>query len=126
MELFNSCRKLFKAEIITVKPEVSLLLNASLHIHSLTFITEALCVVAAARWFTCLLLWCQLCLLCKACTTHCVTKAMPIHRIDGQRHTIKLKISKTGLTNYRVYIAPYHDTGCLWGTHIALLITTLK
>ena len=47
--LMNSSRKLFKAKIITVHLKSNLLLNASLHIWPLTFITEALCLVATAR-----------------------------------------------------------------------------
>ena len=37
-----SSRKLFKAEIVTVKLKAGLLLNASLHIYPLTFINEVL------------------------------------------------------------------------------------
>ena len=39
---FTSSRKLFQAEIITVKLKAGLLLNASLCIYPLTFINEAL------------------------------------------------------------------------------------
>ena len=42
MKGFTSSRKLFYAEIITVKLKVSLLLNVSLRICPLTFINEAL------------------------------------------------------------------------------------
>ena len=42
MKGFNSSRKLFKAEIITVKLKASLLLNALLRICPLTFINEVL------------------------------------------------------------------------------------
>ena len=42
MKGFTSSRKLFEAEIITVKLKVSLLLNVSLRIHPLTFINEVL------------------------------------------------------------------------------------
>ena len=42
MKGFTSSRKLFSAEIVTVKLKVNLLLNVSLHIHQLTFINEAL------------------------------------------------------------------------------------
>ena len=42
MKLFNNSRKLFYAEIINVKPKAILLLNASLCIHPLTFLTEVL------------------------------------------------------------------------------------
>ena len=41
---FNSSRKLFYAEIVTVKLKAGLLLNSSLRIHPLTFINEALCL----------------------------------------------------------------------------------
>ena len=44
MKGFNSSRKLFEAETITVKLKASLLLNVSLCIHPLTFINEALCL----------------------------------------------------------------------------------
>ena len=47
MKGFTSSRKLFQAEIITVKLKVSLLLNVSLHIHPLTFINEALCLLGS-------------------------------------------------------------------------------
>ena len=44
----------------------------------------------------------QLCLLYQGFTMHCVTKTIPVHFIDGKCHnynkTIKLKISRTGLT----------------------------
>ena len=43
VKLFNNSRKLFYAKIITVKPKDSLLLNALLHICTLTFLTEVLC-----------------------------------------------------------------------------------
>ena len=52
MKLFNSSRKLY-AEIITVKLKASLLLKVPLHIHPLTFITEALCLFATAGCFFC-------------------------------------------------------------------------
>ena len=39
---FNSSRRLFLADIITMKPKAGLLLNAVLCIHPLTFINEAL------------------------------------------------------------------------------------
>ena len=42
MKGFNNSRKLFLAEIITVKLKASLLLNASLRIRPLTFINETL------------------------------------------------------------------------------------
>ena len=42
MKGFTSRRKLFEAEIITVKLKVSLLLNVSLRIRPLTFINKAL------------------------------------------------------------------------------------
>ena len=42
MKAFDSSRKLFQAEIITVRLKVGLLLNAPLHIRPLTFINEAL------------------------------------------------------------------------------------
>ena len=42
MKGFTISRKLFYAEIVTVKLKTRLLLNASLHIHSLTFTNEAL------------------------------------------------------------------------------------
>ena len=42
MKGFNSSRKLFKVEIITVKLKAGLILNASLCICPLTFINEAL------------------------------------------------------------------------------------
>ena len=42
MKGFTNSRKLFYAEIITVEVKVSVLLNVSLHIRSLTFINEAL------------------------------------------------------------------------------------
>ena len=42
MKGFTSSRKLFQAEIVTVKLKVSLLLNVSLRIRPLTFINEAL------------------------------------------------------------------------------------
>ena len=44
MKGFTSSRKFFYAEIITVKLKVSLLLNVSSCIRSLTFINEALCL----------------------------------------------------------------------------------
>ena len=55
MKLFNNSIyiKLFEAEIITVKLKASLLLNASLHIRSLTFITKALCLVATVECYFC-------------------------------------------------------------------------
>ena len=42
MKGFNSSRKLFQADIITVKLKAGLLLNASLRIRPLTFINEVL------------------------------------------------------------------------------------
>ena len=42
MKGFNSSRRLFYAEIITVKLKAGLLLNAVLRIHPLTFINKAL------------------------------------------------------------------------------------
>ena len=42
MKGFTNSRKLFQAEIITVKLKASLLLNMSLYIRPLTFINEAL------------------------------------------------------------------------------------
>ena len=39
---FNSSRKLFKAEIVTVKLKAGLLLNVSVRIHLFTFINEVL------------------------------------------------------------------------------------
>ena len=42
MKDFNSSRKLFLAEIVTVELKAGLLLNASLRIRPLTFINEAL------------------------------------------------------------------------------------
>ena len=45
MEPLNNSRKLFY-EIVTVKLKASLLLNASLCICPLTFVTEAICLVA--------------------------------------------------------------------------------
>ena len=42
MNAFNSSRKLFQAKIVTVKLKAGLPLKASLHIHPLTFINEAL------------------------------------------------------------------------------------
>ena len=42
MKGFNSSRKLFLAEIITVKLKTDLVLNTSLRIRPLTFINEAL------------------------------------------------------------------------------------
>ena len=50
MKPFNNSRKLFKAEIIkiiTAKPKTSLLLNALLCIHPLTFLTEALSLLVS-------------------------------------------------------------------------------
>ena len=44
MKGFNSSRKLFYAEIVTVKPKACLLLNALLHIYPLTFINKVLCL----------------------------------------------------------------------------------
>ena len=44
MKCFNSSRKLFKVEIITVKLKAGLLLNVSLCIRPLTFINEVLCL----------------------------------------------------------------------------------
>ena len=44
MKGFNSSKKLFKVEIITVKLVAGLLLNALVHIRPLTFINEALCL----------------------------------------------------------------------------------
>ena len=42
--IFNNSRKLFQAENIIVKLKAGLLLNASLHIHPLIFITEVFCL----------------------------------------------------------------------------------
>ena len=42
MKGFNISKKLFQAEIVTVKLKVNLLLNASLCIRPLTFINEVL------------------------------------------------------------------------------------
>ena len=42
MKGFKSSRKLFYAEIVTVKLKAGLLSNTSLHIHLLTFINKAL------------------------------------------------------------------------------------
>ena len=42
MKGFNSSRKLFYAEFVTVKLKAGLLLNVSLRIHPITFINEAL------------------------------------------------------------------------------------
>ena len=41
-KLFNNTTKSFLAKIVTVKLKPSLLINASLHVHPLTFITEVL------------------------------------------------------------------------------------
>ena len=46
MKLFNSSRELCYAEIIIMKLKASLLLNVSLHICPLTFITKELHLVA--------------------------------------------------------------------------------
>ena len=51
MKLFNNGRKLFQAKIITVKLKASLLLNTSLHINQLTFITGALSLVYTHQVF---------------------------------------------------------------------------
>ena len=77
----------------------SLILNSSLCICPLTFITEALHLDAISKQFICLLLWIvrrqlqHLCLLCMMC---CVTIAMPFQFIDGNI----LKSCRTGLTNH--------------------------
>ena len=47
MKGFNSSRRLFEAEIITVKPKVGPLLNAVLHICPLTFRNEVLCILGS-------------------------------------------------------------------------------
>ena len=75
MKGFNSSRRLFYAEIITVKPNTGFPLNAVLHIHPLTFINEALHLsgspFVASR---------------QAFMTCCVNMATPIHSIDGKCH----------------------------------------
>ena len=45
MKLFNSSKNMFKVEIITMKLKTNLILNASLCICLLTFITEVLHLV---------------------------------------------------------------------------------
>ena len=47
MKGFTNSRKLFLAEIITVKLKASLLLNALLRIRPLTFINEALSLLGS-------------------------------------------------------------------------------
>ena len=50
---FNSSSKLFYAEILTAKPENSLLLKASLCIFPLTFVIEALHFATKIQWLLC-------------------------------------------------------------------------
>ena len=71
------------------------------------------------------LVWHQLCFLSQAFMMHCVTKAMPIHFIDGKCHNNlyiikKLKTYRTGLIGY--YACLSHELSLMsWGqghTHI--------
>ena len=82
-----------------MKLKPSLLLNSSLCIHPLTFITKELCIAATTRQFISLFLWLvqhKLQHLCLVYMTCCVTKAMPIQFIDGN----ELKSCRMGLTNH--------------------------
>ena len=88
MEGFNSGRKLFQDEIITVKLKANLLLNASLRICPLTFINEALRLsgspfVASTES--------PLSFLLQAFMTCYVKMATPIHFIDGKCHMKYIK-----------------------------------
>ena len=82
------------------------LLNLSLCIQPLTFITEVLRLVDTTKKFICLLLWlvqCHFQHFCLACTIRCVTKAMPFQFIDGNI----LKSCRMGFTNHTRPIS-YH------------------
>ena len=82
-----------------MKLKPTFLLNSSLSIRPVTFITKAHCVVATTREFIYLLLllvWHQIQHLFLVYTMHCVTKATPIYFINGK----KLKNYRSGLSNH--------------------------
>ena len=83
MKGFTSSRKLFYAEIVTVKLKVSLLLNVSSCIRPLTFINEAL-HLSGSPFVASTACPRHLSFLWQAFTTCCVKMAMPIHFIDGK------------------------------------------
>ena len=72
-----------------------------LAVHTSTrFITKVLCLATNIGLLKCLLLqlvWHQL---CQAFLTCCVTKAMPIHSINGKCCIKKLKSCRKGLISY--------------------------
>ena len=100
-------------------------LNASLFIHPLTFITEALCLSGSPSY----LVLHHLGLLLQAFTTCCINKAMPI---NGKCHIKQLragKSCKTCLTNHTWSIS-HHITpvviNTLSGGHRDTHIPTCK